>query len=83
MSIPEEKLINLIKGLPDTDRQEVINFAEYLNEKRNKMIRESFKNAPVDESNEFSEEEIKEIIEEADNDTAGLPAEEVYKNLGL
>lgn len=82
MSIPEEKLLDLIKRLSEKDKEEAINFVEYLNEKRRKAIIDSFENAPVDESDEFSEEEIKEMIEKADNES-GIEAEEVYKKLGL
>lgn len=82
MSIPEERLVNLIKGLPEKDKEEAINFVEYLKEKRRKAIVESFKNAPIDESDEFCEEEIKQMVEDADNDS-GIPAEEIYRKLEL
>lgn len=84
MSVPADKMIELFNSLSETERKEVYDFAAYLTAKKKKAIRESFKNAPVDEE-ELSEDFIKELEEVEKESALGhvVSAEEVFKKAGL
>lgn len=84
MSIPEDKMLEIFQSLPDNDKQEVYDFASYLNEKRIKAIRESFKSASIDDE-PLSEEFIKGLEEAEEDIKAGrvISADDVFKKAKL
>lgn len=80
MSIPQDRIFDLLKKLPDEDKKEVLNFMEYLYEKRKKALKEFLENVP-EEDEELSPDEI-EALKLAQNDESE-PMEKVAKELGF
>ncbi|MGI5859608.1 MAG: hypothetical protein ACOX8P_09915 [Tepidanaerobacteraceae bacterium] len=80
MSIPQDKIFDLLKKLPDEDKKEVFNFMEYLYEKRKKAFKEFLENVP-EEDEELLPDEIK-ALKLAENDESE-PIEIVAKELGF
>lgn len=62
MANHKEKLNEMIENMDDIELAEVVNFAEFINEKRKKMFDEAFKN--VQEVEEpLTKEELNELKE--------------------
>ncbi|WP_422445361.1 hypothetical protein [Thermoanaerobacterium sp. DL9XJH110] len=80
MSIPQEKIFELLKKLPDEDKKEALNFMEYLYEKRKKNLKEFLESVP-EEDEELSPDEI-EALRHAENDTSE-PIEKVARELNF
>jgi len=78
MSIPQEKIFELLKKLPDEDKKEVLNFMEYLYEKRKKALKEFLESVP-EEDEELSPDEI-DALKLAEND-ASEPMEVLRKSI--
>lgn len=66
MSIPIEKINDLLKKLPDEDKKEVLNYTEFLIETKKRAFKEFLENVP-EEDEELSPEEI-EALKEAEED---------------
>ncbi len=84
MSMPDDKIFELIKSLPDKEKDEVLDFAGYLKEKRRKKLQNIIENIP-EEYEELTEEDLK-AIEEAREDAKNgrvSSAKDVYKRLAL
>lgn len=84
MSVPEDKLINIMKELPDSKKNELLDFAEYLVQKKDREIMEALMNAPVDDE-PLTPDDIESIQRAEDDIKAGRVsnAEDVYKRLGI
>jgi len=84
MSIPKNELIELIGSLQEEDQKEVLDFAEYLKQKRLKRIDEIIKNIPEGHE-DLSENDLKAIEEAREDIKAGriFDADDVYKRLGI
>lgn len=80
MSIPQEKIFELLKKLPDEDKKEALNFMEYLYEKRKKNLKEFLESVP-EEDEELSPDEI-EALRHVENDTSE-PIEKVARELNF
>ena len=84
MSMPDDKIFELIKSLQDKEKDEVLDFVGYLKEKRNKKLQNIIENTP-EEQEELTEEDLK-AVEEARKDAKNgkvSSAKDVYKRLGI
>lgn len=62
MSVPKEKLYELIEEMNELEISEIIDFTEYINNKRQKLLDEAFNNVPeTDEP--LTEDELKSMGE--------------------
>lgn len=60
MATPKDKLNQIINDLNEIELTEVIDFAQFLNEKRQKVFDEAF-NSVKEEQEPLTEQEIKEL----------------------
>lgn len=84
MSLPEDKIIDVLKTLPKKDKEEVLDFAEYLKAKRNKKFKNIIKNIP--EGVEYlSEKDLKSIQKARENFKTGqvYSIEEIEKKYNI
>ncbi len=84
MSTSRDKLNQIFEKLSEVELAEIIDFAEFINNKRQRELEESLKNAPIDDE-PLTEEEIQAIKEGEEDLKAGRmsSAEEVWKELDL
>lgn len=87
MSIPQDKFnddikrfSHIFKKLSDKEREQAIDFAEFLYERKKKAWRNALECVP-EEDEELSTEEL-EALQEAESDNSE-PIEDVAKELGL
>jgi len=80
MSIPQERFNDIFKKLTDNDKEQAIDFMEFLYEKRKRDWKKALENVP-DEDEELSPEELQDL-KDAENDDSE-PIETVAKELGL
>jgi len=62
MSVPKDRLHELIEEMNESEISEIVDFAEYINNKRQKLFDEAFSNVPeIDEP--LTNDELKSIKE--------------------
>lgn len=84
MATAKERLQQKIQAISEFEAIEVLDFIEYVEQKRERELEESLRNAPVEEE-ELTPEETEAIKEAEEDIKAGrvINAEEVWKSLGL
>jgi NADH:ubiquinone oxidoreductase subunit E len=80
MSIPKEKWDKMFTILSEKDKAQLLDYAEYLSEKRKKALLQALKKVE-EEDEELSRDEI-EALKNAEGDDAE-PIEKVAQELGL
>lgn len=80
MGIPKEKWDELFKKLPEKDKAQLLDYAEYLYEKRKKTLHEVLEKVE-EEGEDLSQDEI-EALKRAESDESE-PIESVARELGL
>lgn len=68
MAKPKDKLNEIIENLNEVELAEIIDFAEFINEKRKKMFDEAFKNVQEAEES-LTEEDVKELEEASSSES--------------
>lgn len=81
MSIPKAKWDELFKKLPEKDKTQILDYAEYLYDKRKKEFYEALKTVEEDDE-ELNDEEI-EALRRAEEAEETRPLEDVARELGL
>lgn len=68
MATPKEKLNKIIEGMNEIELAEIVDFAEFLSEKRTKMFDRAFENVrEVEES--LTEKELAELKEASESNS--------------
>lgn len=68
MSDPKEKLNEMIKNLNDVEIDEVVNFVEFINEKKQKTFDKAFKTV-AEVNDPLTDEELSDIEESKNSGT--------------
>lgn len=84
MSIPQERCSDLFSKLSNKDKEQAIDFMEFLYEKRKKAWKEALGNVP-EEDEELSPEEIQALKESEEDIAVGrtMPLDKFLQELEL
>jgi tyrosyl-tRNA synthetase len=84
MSVPEQKLLNLFKTLPDREKEEVLDFVEYIKKKSRKKIKKIAANIPIGDE-DLSESDVESIKQAREEFKKGktFSMEEIEKKYGI
>jgi len=77
MSTPNERLNEIVKDMNDLELAEIIDFAEFINNKKQKAFDEAFKN--VQETDESISDKELESIQEA-KDSGSISYKEMWND---